>query len=124
MSCAPHFFKITHIMVHLRCIYFKKRPIENINTLHAQETASHYCAGCAHICEPAINNQVPISDVVRYLMYNRCYGEPDRAKSAFKRMPSKARKILVDMDYKEAEQKCPQRMQIGRLMHEAAVELA
>jgi hypothetical protein len=61
---------------------------------------------------------------MRYLMYSRCYGEPDRAKSAFKRMPSKVRKILVDMDYKEAERKCPQRMQIGRLMHEAALELA
>ena len=61
---------------------------------------------------------------MRYLMYSRCYGEPDRAESAFKRMPSKVRNILVDMDYKEAERKYPQRMQIGRLMHEAAVELA
>ncbi|MGV7224689.1 MAG: aldo/keto reductase [Nitrospinales bacterium] len=99
---------------------------QNINLLeqHAQETAANYCAGCASICESEINNEVPISDVMRYLMYSRCYGEPERAKSAFTRMPSKVRKILVDMDYKKAERKCPQRMQIGRLMHEAAAELA
>jgi predicted aldo/keto reductase-like oxidoreductase len=90
---------------------------------YSQETASHYCAGCARNCEPAINNEVPISDVMRYLMYSRGYGEPERAKSAFRRIPSNIRKLMVDIDYKTAEQKCPQGMQIGRLMREAASEL-
>ena len=90
---------------------------------YAHDTASNYCAGCASNCESGINDEVPISDVMRYLMYSRCYGEPERAKSAFKRMPSKVRKIMANMDYKEAERKCPQRMQIGRLMREAASEL-
>ena len=90
---------------------------------YAHDTASNYCAGCASNCESIINDEVPISDVMRYLMYSRCYGEAERAKSAFKRMPPKVRKILANIDYKEAERECPQRMQIGRLMREAASEL-
>jgi predicted aldo/keto reductase-like oxidoreductase len=91
---------------------------------YAQETAPHYCAGCSHNCEPTLNNEVPISDVMRYLMYCRGYGEPERAKSAFGRIPSKIRNLIASLDYKEAEQKCPQKMQIGRLMREAVIELA
>ena len=90
---------------------------------YAHETASDYCTGCASICESEINNEVPISDVMRYLMYSRCYGEPERAKSAFKTIPSNVRKQIVDIYYKKAERKCPQGMQIGRLMREAASEL-
>ena len=91
---------------------------------HAHETASNYCAGCASICELEINNEVPISDVMRYLMYSRGYGEPERAKSSFRKIPSTARKLMANMDYKKAEQKCPQRMQIGQLMREALIELS
>ena len=91
---------------------------------YARETASHYCAGCAHICEPAINYEVPISDVMRYIMYDRCYGEPERAKSAFKELPLKVRRRMGNMDYKEAERKCPQGLPIGRRMREAVIELA
>ena len=90
---------------------------------YARKTASHYCAGCARNCEQAINGVVPISDVMRYLMYNRCYGQPERAKSAYNRLPSKVRKHMADINYRNAELKCPQGMQIGRLMREAASEL-
>jgi len=95
----------------------------NLLNRYAHETASNYCTGCASICESAINCEVPISDVMRYLMYSRCYGEPERAKSAFKTIPSNVREQMVYIDYKKAEQKCPQGMQIGRLMREAASEL-
>jgi predicted aldo/keto reductase-like oxidoreductase len=91
---------------------------------YALETASNYCTGCASLCESEINNEVPISDVMRYLMYSRCYGESERAKSAFRRIPSKTRNLLAKLDYGEAERKCPQGMQIGRLMREAVIELA
>ena len=90
---------------------------------YAHETASDYCTGCASICESEINNEVPISDTMRYLMYSRCYGEPERAKSAFNELPSSIRKRMAIIDYKKAELKCPQGMQIGRLMREAASEL-
>ena len=91
---------------------------------YAHETASNYCAGCASICESEINNEVPISDVMRYLMYSRCYGEPERAKSAFKGLSLKIRRRMGNIDYKEAERQCPQKMKIGRLMQEAVIELA
>lgn len=91
---------------------------------YAWETASHYCAGCAHLCEPIMDNKVPVSDVMRYLMYSRCYGEPGRAKSAFKELSLNVRKRMADVDYRKAENKCPQGMPIGRLMRDAVVELA
>ena len=91
---------------------------------YAQKTSSHYCAGCACNCEPAINNEIPISDVMRYLMYSRGYGEPERAKSDFRRIPSKTRNTMASLDYSKAERNCPQGMQIGRLMREAVKELA
>ena len=90
---------------------------------YARETGSHYCAGCAHNCEPAINNEVPISDVMRYLMYHRSYGESESAKALFKELPSEVRKYISNIDYTTAEKKCPQKMQIGRLMREATIEL-
>ena len=90
---------------------------------YSQETASHYCTGCSNNCEPTLNNEVPISDIMRYLMYSRGYGEPVRAKSAFHKMPSNVRKRMANIDYRKAERNCPQGIQIGRLMREAASEL-
>lgn len=90
---------------------------------YARETASNYCTGCANLCESTIYEKVPISDVMRYLMYSRCYGEIGRAKSAFKSLPSEVQKRMVNLNFRVAEQKCPQKMQIGRLMREATIEL-
>jgi hypothetical protein len=91
---------------------------------YALKTASNYCTGCAYICEPTINYEVPVTDVMRYLMYARCYGEFERAKSAFKGLPSEVRKRMGNINYKEAERKCPQGLSIGRRMREALIELA
>ena len=91
---------------------------------YARQTAPNYCAGCASVCESAINKEVPISDVMRYLMYARCYGDLARAKTQFNDLASKVRERMAHIDYKKAEQKCPQHIEIGRLMREAATELA
>ncbi len=91
---------------------------------YARRTAAFYCAGCASICEAEINNEVPISDVMRFLMYARCYGDLAGAKTQFNDLSSNARERMAYIDYKKAEQKCPQGMHIGRLMQEAATELA
>jgi predicted aldo/keto reductase-like oxidoreductase len=91
---------------------------------YARKTASSYCAGCKHICEPVLDDEVPVSDVMRYLMYSRCYEEPERAKSAFNGLQLDVRKRMADVDYREAENKCPQGMPISRLMREAVIELA
>jgi hypothetical protein len=91
---------------------------------YAHETASSYCAGCAHVCESAVEGDAPISDVMRYLMYCRSYGDRDQARFLYKEISEETRSRMASMDYSVAEQRCPQGMPIGRLMREAADELA
>ncbi|MGD9326126.1 MAG: aldo/keto reductase [Desulfobacterales bacterium] len=104
----------------------KKLSDHDIDCLkdYARKTASSYCAGCKHICEPFLDGKVPVSEVMRYLMYSRCYGESEKAKSAFKELPSEVRGRMAVMDFRDAENRCPQGLPIGRLMREAVIELA
>ena len=90
---------------------------------YAHETRSDYCAGCTAVCESAIAENLPIGDVMRYLMYCRSYGDRDTAATEFKKLPKTIRLKLAEADYSAAEQKCPQKMAIGKLMREAVVEL-
>jgi hypothetical protein len=91
---------------------------------HAQAGASGYCAGCTEICEAALPAAVPVGRVMRYLMYCRSYGNQDFARSRFNALPAATRAAMARIDYTAAEARCPQRMPIGRLMREAAEELA
>ena len=91
---------------------------------YAQETASHYCAGCAHICESVLEEGLPVCDTLRFLMYARYYGDPDRAKACFHSIPPRLRTQMATTDYTAAEAACPQGIPIGRLMQEAVSELA
>jgi len=90
---------------------------------YADGTSCGYCAGCASICESAVDGPVPIADVMRYLMYGRGYGDRDRARSLFRALPADTRRRLAGMDYTTAESRCPQKMAIGRFMREASKEL-
>ena len=90
---------------------------------YAHETRSGYCAGCTAICESAVSENIPIGDVMRYLMYCRSYGDRDTAITEFKKIPATVRREMAGADYSAAEQKCPQRMAIGKLMGEALREL-
>ena len=87
---------------------------------YVDKTASHYCAGCAEICEPALNPRIPVCDVMRHLMYARGYGEPDRAIDFFRRIPKEVKSNIISADYSEAEKKCPNKMPIAELMKEAS----
>jgi len=91
---------------------------------YARETRSTYCAGCTAICESAVGVRVPIGDIMRYLMYCRSYGDRDGAVAEFRKIPIRIRKQMADLDYSLAEQRCPQKMAIGRLMREAIEKLA
>lgn len=86
---------------------------------YACETHSDYCAGCTKICESTVEMDVPIGDVMRYLMYYRSYGELDYAAVQFKTIPENIRLQMINLDYSLAEQRCPQNMAIGKLMKEA-----
>lgn len=91
---------------------------------YAQETCGGYCAGCGSICSAAVGGRVPVSDVMRCLMYRRSYGDYDLARSEFLHLPAAAREALASTDYAAAERACPHALPIARLMREAADLLA
>jgi len=91
---------------------------------YASETFSCYCAGCTQICENAISAKVPVGDVMRYLMYARCYGDTHDAREYFVSIPAAVRRRLTHVDYREAEARCPRNLPIAQLMNEAVEELA
>jgi hypothetical protein len=90
----------------------------------AQAGAAGYCAGCTARCETALGDAVPVGKVMRYLMYSRCYGRRDYARSRFRALPPASRAALARIDFGPAEARCPQGMPIGKLMREAESELA
>jgi len=91
---------------------------------YAQASAAGYCAGCTRICESAVATPVPVGRVMRYLMYCRDYGDRGFARSRFRALPEVTRAVMARLDYAAAEERCPQKMPIGRLMREASEELA
>jgi hypothetical protein len=91
---------------------------------YACETASGYCAGCTRICQTALAAPVPVGEMMRYLMYYHEYGDRDRARALFAELPAETRSRLRQVDYSSAEERCPQKIAIGRLMREAGRILA
>jgi len=87
---------------------------------YALETRTDYCAGCGSICQEAAGGAVPVSEVMRCLMYHRYYGEPELAKLTFADLPEEVRRRLTEMDYSRAEEACPRRLAIAALMRQAA----
>lgn len=86
---------------------------------YALETAFGYCAGCANVCETAVNGNIPISDIMRYVMYYECYEDHEQAINLFNDIPIKIREHLSGVDYSKAEQLCPQKLPIAGLMNRA-----
>lgn len=86
---------------------------------YAQSTADQYCIGCSHICEDAVDGEVPISDIMRYHMYCQSYGQMDWARAHFKELPDNVRAQIAETDFSKAERHCPQKMPIAKLMRKA-----
>jgi hypothetical protein len=91
---------------------------------YARATCSNYCAGCAHICDSALPDTPFISDIMRYLMYYNSYGDRDRARELFAKIPAGVRSKLLSTDYSLAETRCPQHLPIAKLVAEAVSKLA
>ncbi len=91
---------------------------------YSRETFSNYCAGCTQICENAVAGNVPVGDVMRYLMYARSYKDSNDARRRFAAIPDAVRKKMTRVDYSAAEARCPRRLPIARLMDEALEDLA
>jgi len=94
----------------------------NLLKQYAGETSSDYCTGCVDICE-SVAGEIPIGDVMRFLMYARGYGDRQRARTNFHKIPIGVRRQMEAVDYGPAEKRCPRNMAIGRLMHTALDEL-
>ena len=129
----PHIATICSEMTNLKILMANVAAARNQSGLsleerrlmnrYARETASEYCAGCAGVCESVLEIRAPVCETMRYLMYARCYGEPERAASLFRNISPHIRRRMVEIDYTVAETACPQGMPIGRLMKEAVAEL-
>ncbi|MDX2446408.1 MAG: aldo/keto reductase [Desulfobacterales bacterium] len=92
--------------------------------LYARQTAPAYCAGCADICESCVDTDIPISDIMRNLMYENAYGKQELSVGYLKKIaPAVARQILVT-DFSKAEHRCPQNMPIKKLMRKASEKFA
>jgi len=91
---------------------------------YARRTASGYCAGCAHICEPAVDANMPVCDIMRHCMYQHGYGDRERALRFFRRLPEKVKTGLIAFDYTAAEHRCPQQIPIGKILKAVYVELS
>jgi hypothetical protein len=57
-------------------------------------------------------------------MYCRDYRDREYAIAQFNRIPENIRRRMADLDYTQAEKRCPQKMAIGRLMREAVEEFS
>jgi hypothetical protein len=57
-------------------------------------------------------------------MYARSYGNHQRGKTRFQKIPVVTRSQMTVTNYSMAEQRCPQEMAIGKLMREAVEELS
>ena len=90
---------------------------------YARETAPCYCAGCANICESAVDLDVPISDILRYSMYNHSYGDRDRALMLLNALPADIKANILMADYSKAEKYCPQKIQIGKVLKKTYEDL-
>jgi len=91
---------------------------------YARQTAPGYCTGCADICESAVDFNIPISDLMRCSMYHHGYGDREKALALFKSLPSETRANILQADYSIAEKRCPQKIQIGKVLQMACDDLA
>ncbi|MHC4641291.1 MAG: aldo/keto reductase [Planctomycetota bacterium] len=96
----------------------------NALTEYARTTCDGYCAGCANICNAAMPDIPCVSDIMRYLMYHKSYGEHEEAQQLFAQIPAKVRNKLLSTDFSPAEARCPQHLPIGKLVTEAVSRLA
>jgi predicted aldo/keto reductase-like oxidoreductase len=90
---------------------------------YAQQTAPGYCAGCANICELAVDLDIPVSDILRYSMYYHSYGDQDTAVRLFNTLPSDVKSNILKADFSKAEKYCPQKIKIGEVLKKTLHDL-
>jgi len=96
----------------------------NVFKEYAEATCSGYCTACAEICDSVLPDTPCISEIARYLMYYNSYGQRERARELFAKIPQKTRNKLLSTDYSPAQARCPQRIPIAEMVAEAVDKLA
>jgi hypothetical protein len=91
---------------------------------YARSTAAGYCAGCADICEAAMSQPVPISDIMRCAMYYNSYGDRAAASKLFDTLTPEVKQLILDAEYDQAEGVCPQKIQIAEVLRQTCRDLA
>ncbi|MGD8332058.1 MAG: aldo/keto reductase [Desulfobacterales bacterium] len=91
---------------------------------YARQTASGYCAGCSQICESATDLDVPIGDILRYSMYHHSYGDRNTAHRLFNTLSSDIKSNILKANYFRAEKRCPQNIQIAKVLKKAYEDLS
>ncbi|MEL6339906.1 MAG: aldo/keto reductase [Myxococcota bacterium] len=86
---------------------------------YAQATRSLTCDGCDHICNPAVDAPVQIGNTMRFLMYHDVYGEPEKARELFGKLPEAARQ-LGNIDFAPANRACPHGVDVAWHMKRAS----
>lgn len=126
-SCCSKMNNLTMLNANvLAAIDKKKLSSSDVNALkwYAEKTCDSYCAGCGEICESVMGPGSRIPDVLRYMMYYNSYGETEEARRLFAGLPGKERRNIPLRDYTGAESVCPNRIEIGKMMREAAALLS
>lgn len=90
---------------------------------YAAETSGNRCQGCSHICESRVDGELKISDQLRYLMYDECYGEKAEARQLYQALSTEQREFR-SVNLVAATQACPQRIDIAKRLGEAESRLA
>jgi uncharacterized protein len=86
---------------------------------YADATRHLYCAGCQHICNPAVPAGIQIGTTLRYLMYHDSYTQRDNARQLYAGLPAAARR-LEGVDFSRASALCPHQIDIAKHMQRAA----
>jgi predicted aldo/keto reductase-like oxidoreductase len=56
-------------------------------------------------------------------MYYNSYGDRDKAQALFNALPTEQKKNINKTDYSKAEKKCPQKIQIGKVLERIYADL-
>jgi predicted aldo/keto reductase-like oxidoreductase len=89
---------------------------------YAAATRSLSCDGCDHLCGGAVGAPVRIGTTMRYLMYHDVYGETQKARELFAKLPPAAQE-LDGVDFAPANAACPHGVDVAWHMRRAAAVL-
>ena len=90
---------------------------------YAARTAGSRCKFCSHICESQIDGNTRVAQALRYLMYDECYGEHEKARQLYRALRPDERDFHT-VDLAPATAACPQGIDIPKRLADARARLA